>query len=60
MRRSRDAGVSPGKTMIAGINEAGVVMDLLSHRKHNQPDLDALGVGLSNLYPPYGLVFSIR
>ena len=46
--------------MIAAINEAGVVMDLLSHRKHNQPDLDALGVGLSNLYPPYGLVFSIR
>jgi len=41
-------------------NEIGVVMDLLSHRKHNQLDLDALGVGLSNLYPPYGLVFSIR
>ena len=36
------------------------VMDLLSHRKHNQPNLDALGVGLSNLQSVYDLVFRPR
>ena len=29
--------------------ETRLVMDLLSHRKHNQPNSDAVGLGLSNL-----------
>jgi len=41
-------------------NETRSVMDLLPHRKHNQLNLDAVGVGLSNLYSPYGLVFKLR
>jgi hypothetical protein len=40
--------------------ETRSVMDLLPHRKHNQLNLDAVGVGLSNLYSPYGLVFKPR
>jgi hypothetical protein len=41
-------------------NETRPVMDLLSHRKHNQFNFYAVGVGLSNLYSPYGLVFKPR
>jgi len=40
--------------------ETRALMDLLSPRKHNQLNSDAVGVGLSNLYSPYGLVFKLR
>ena len=39
--------------------ETRPVMDLLSHRKHNQPNLDAVGFGLSNLQSVYDLVFKL-
>jgi hypothetical protein len=41
-------------------NETRSLMDLLSSWKHNQLNSDAVGVGLSNLYSPYGLVFKPR
>lgn len=41
-------------------NETCSLMDLLPHRKHNQLNLDAVGVGLSNLQSPYDLVFRPR
>ena len=40
--------------------ETRSLMDLLSHRKHNQPNPNAVGVGLSNLQSPYDLVFRPR
>ena len=40
--------------------ETRPVMDLLPHRKHNQLNLDAVGVGLSSLQSPYDLVFRPR
>jgi hypothetical protein len=40
--------------------ETRALMDLLPHWKHNQLNSDAVGIGLSNLYSPYGLVFKLR
>jgi len=40
-------------------NETRSVMDLLSPRKHNQLNSDALGLGLSSLQSPNDLVFSL-
>ena len=40
--------------------ETRSLMDLLSSWKHNQLNPNAVGVGLSNLYSPYGLVFKPR
>jgi hypothetical protein len=40
--------------------ETRPVMDLLPHRKHNQPNSNAVGAGLSNLQSPYDLVFRPR
>jgi hypothetical protein len=41
-------------------NETRSVMDLLPHRKHNQPNPNAVGAGLSNLQLPYDMVFRPR
>ena len=40
--------------------ETRSVMDLLPHRKHNQPNPNAVGVGLSSLQSLYDLVFRPR
>lgn len=36
------------------------LMDLLSHRKHNQPNSNAVGARLSNLQSVYDLVINLR
>ena len=40
--------------------ETRLVMDLLPHRKHNQLNPNAVGMGLSNLQSVYDLVFRPR
>lgn len=60
MRQSRGAGVLLGKTMIAAINEAGSIMDLLSHWQYHKFNADAIGSRIQFLQSNDDLVIRTR